>query len=64
MVNHRTFAFAGDGDMMEGVAQEAASLAGHLALEKLVLLYDNNRITIEGAPGWPSPRTWPRRFEA
>jgi len=49
VVDHRTFVFAGDGDIMEGVAQEAASLAGHLALEKLVLLYDSNRITIEGS---------------
>ena len=51
VVNHRTFAFAGDGDLMEGVAQEAASLAGHLGLEKLVLFYDNNSITIEGGTG-------------
>jgi transketolase len=49
IVDHRTFVFASDGDLMEGVAQEAASLAGHLALGKLVVLWDNNKITIEGS---------------
>jgi transketolase len=45
----RVFAFCGDGDMMEGVSQEAASLAGHLRLDNLCWVYDSNRITIEGA---------------
>ncbi len=49
IVDHKTFVFASDGDLMEGVAQEAASLAGHLALGKLVVLWDNNKITIEGS---------------
>ncbi|HSE54001.1 MAG TPA: transketolase [Gemmatimonadales bacterium] len=48
IVNHRTWAFASDGDLMEGVASEAASLAGHLALGKLSILYDDNHITIDG----------------
>jgi transketolase len=48
IVNHRVYAIAGDGCMMEGVSQEAASLAGHLKLSNLVWIYDNNHITIEG----------------
>ena len=49
IVNHRTFAIASDGDLMEGISHEAASLAGHLRLGKLVYLYDDNHITIEGS---------------
>ena len=49
IVNHRTWVFASDGDMMEGVASEASSLAGHLRLGKLVVVYDDNRITIDGS---------------
>jgi transketolase len=64
VVNHRTFAFAGDGDMMEGVSQEVGSLAGHMGLEKLVLLYDNNRITIEGATSLAFTEDVSKRFEA
>lgn len=48
LVNHFTYAIVSDGDLMEGIASEAASLAGHLALGKLIYLYDDNRITIEG----------------
>jgi transketolase len=48
IVNFRTYAICGDGDMMEGVASEAASLAAHLGLNKLLWIYDNNKITIEG----------------
>ena len=48
IVNHRTWVLASDGDMMEGVASEAASLAGHLGLGKLNVIYDDNRITIDG----------------
>src|SRR4026209_1064717 len=48
VVDHRVWAFASDGDLMEGVASEAASLAGHLALGKLVVVYDDNHITIDG----------------
>lgn len=49
LVNYRTYAICGDGDLMEGVSQEAASLAGHLKLSKLLWIYDNNHITIEGS---------------
>ena len=48
IVSHRTYAFASDGDLMEGISHEAASLAGHLKLGKLIYCYDDNHITIEG----------------
>lgn len=49
IVNHHTYVLASDGDLMEGVSAEAASLAGHLRLGKLVVLYADNRISIEGS---------------
>jgi len=49
LVDHRTFVIASDGDMMEGVASEAASLAGHLRLGKLVCLYDSNHVSLSAA---------------
>ncbi len=49
VIDHFTYCLAGDGDLMEGVAAEAASLAGHLALGKLICLYDDNRITLAAA---------------
>ena len=48
LVDHRTWVFAGDGCLMEGVGQEVVSLAGHQELEKLVVVFDDNRITIDG----------------
>ena len=48
IVDHRVFAICSDGDLMEGISHEAASLAGHLRLGRLVVLYDDNRVTIDG----------------
>ncbi|MBK6909425.1 MAG: transketolase [bacterium] len=49
VINYRVFGICSDGDLMEGVAAEAASLAGHLALGSIVMLYDDNKITIDGS---------------
>jgi transketolase len=49
LVDHHTYAICSDGDMMEGISQEAASIAGHFGLGKLVVCYDDNRITIDGS---------------
>ncbi|MGH8979523.1 MAG: transketolase, partial [Acidimicrobiales bacterium] len=49
VVDHHTYAICSDGDMMEGISQEAASIAGHFGLGKLVVCYDDNRITIDGS---------------
>ncbi len=63
-IGHRVFVLAGDGDLMEGVSAEAASLAGHLGLENLVVLWDDNRITIEGKTSITLSEDLPKRFEA
>jgi transketolase len=64
VVDHWTYAIASDGDLQEGIASEAASLAGHLMLRKLVVLYDDNRIQLDG----PTDMAWSEdvlaRFEA
>lgn len=64
VVDHHTFAICGDGDLMEGITAEAASLAGHLKLGKLVCLYDSNDISIEGGTGLAFTEDVARRFEA
>ncbi len=64
IVNHRTYAIVSDGDVMEGVGQESASLAGHLGLEKLICLYDDNHITIEGDTDLAFSDDVGKRFEA
>ncbi len=64
LVNHFTYCFLGDGCMMEGISHEACSLAGTLALGKLIALYDDNGISIDGqVAGWFTDDT-PKRFEA
>ncbi len=64
IVAHRTWALVSDGDLMEGVAHEAASLAGHLGLERLVWIWDDNRITIEGSTDLAFTEDVPARFRA
>ncbi len=64
VVDHRTWVLCSDGDLMEGVSAEAASLAGHLGLGKLVWIWDDNRITIEGATTLAFSEDVPARFTA
>lgn len=64
IVDHRTWVLCSDGDLMEGVSAEAASLAGHLRLGKLVWIWDDNRITIEGSTDLAFTEDVPARFRA
>ena len=64
LIDHYIYAIVSDGDLMEGVASEAASLAGHLKLGKLIYLYDDNRVTIEGFTDLAFSENVPKRFEA
>ena len=64
VVDHFTYVIASDGDLMEGVASEAASLAGHLRLGKLIVLYDDNRISIEGSTDLTFTEDRAARFKA
>jgi transketolase len=64
IINHNTYVLASDGDLMEGVAGEAVSLAGHLKLGKLICLYDDNRITLAASTEISFSEDRARRFEA
>jgi transketolase len=64
IVDHQTYAICGDGDLMEGVTQEAASLAGHLRLGKLIYLYDQNHISLAGGTDLTFTEDVGKRFDA
>jgi transketolase len=64
IVDHRTYALLGDGDMMEGITHEAAALAGHLKLSKLTWLYDDNKISLDGPTSLHFSEDVGKRFEA
>src|SRR5438445_994418 len=64
LIDHYIYAIVSDGDLMEGVASEAASLAGHLKLGKLIYLYDDNHVTIEGFTDLAFSEEVPKRFES
>jgi transketolase len=64
VVDHRTYALLGDGDMMEGITHEAAALAGHLKLGKLAWLYDDNKVSLDGPTSLHFSEDVAKRFEA
>ncbi len=64
VIDHATYAIVSDGDLMEGVASEAASLAGHLRLGKLIFLYDDNRVTLAAGTDMTFSEDRARRFES
>ncbi len=64
LVDHYTYALASDGDLMEGISQEAIALAGHLKLNRLIVLFDDNSITIDGALSLSDSTDQVARFEA
>ncbi|MGH7409518.1 MAG: transketolase, partial [Candidatus Methylomirabilis sp.] len=64
IVDHSIYGIVSDGDLMEGVSSEAASLAGHLGLGKIIYLYDDNRITIDGSTSLAFTENAGQRFEA
>ncbi len=64
LIDHRTYGFVSDGDLMEGVTSEAASLAGHQQLGKIVYLYDDNSISLVGPTSWSFSEDIPKKFDA
>ncbi len=64
LVDHKTYVIASDGDLMEGISHEAISLAGHLKLSRLIVLYDDNSITIDGATALSDSTDTIERFQA
>jgi len=64
IIDHHTYVMCGDGDLMEGIASEAASMAGHLGLGKLICIYDDNKISIEGSTDIAFTENVAARFKA